>query len=98
MATSITDASSTGKKILFIFIAFNVVEKSAANLRILCELTKNANLNLSTDLFFITSVPPKTFPPWEHIIPTVGTYHSHRGNGGFPRWECFGGLRICFSR
>ena len=27
------------------------------------------------------------FPPWEQIIPTLGTNYSHLGNKTFPPWE-----------
>ena len=29
----------------------------------------------------------RLFPPWERFIPTVGMFHSQRGNILFPTWE-----------
>ena len=46
--------------------------------------------------YFATSIPywatshiaiRYLFPLWEHFVPSLGTFHSHRGNVMFPAWE-----------
>ena len=38
-------------------------------------------------LFAYQTPLQQLFPPWERIIPKLGTFHSQAGNATFPQWE-----------